>query len=223
MILEAKDIVKYFMDPEKHQVLNEISLAVSDGELISVYGESGSGKSTLLYILATLDMDFEGDLMIKGQNVKEMSSTALSDFRNEQIGFVYQFHHLLPEFSVLQNVLLPAMKRNIKSMEQLREEALILLDEMGMKAFAERPSYKLSGGQQQRVAIARALINDPALILADEPTGNLDSKNSEMVFELLQEITNNRNKAVVVATHNSKIYANSDRSLEMIDGIIRLS
>jgi len=222
MILEAQHIDKYFLEPEKHQVLRDVSLSIPEGELVSVFGESGSGKSTLLYILSTLDTDFEGNLNIYNQDIKNLASSALTDFRNKHIGFVYQFHYLLPEFSVLQNVMLPAMKLSQKRKEEIKENALGLLDEVGMKAFAKRPSYQLSGGQQQRVAIARALINDPALIIADEPTGNLDQKNSELIFELLKEITTSRNKAVVIATHNPKIYHNSHRSIEMIDGSIRL-
>ncbi|WP_299258754.1 ABC transporter ATP-binding protein [uncultured Aquimarina sp.] len=222
MILEAGHINKYFLEPEKHQVLKDVSLSISEGELVSVYGESGSGKSTLLYILSTLDTDFEGKLYIYNQDIKNLGSSALTDFRNKHIGFVYQFHYLLPEFSVLQNVMLPAMKLSQKSKEEIKENALSLLDEVGMIAFAKRPSYQLSGGQQQRVAIARALINDPSLIVADEPTGNLDQKNSELIFELLKEIAGSRNKAVVIATHDSKIYQNSHCSIEMIDGSIRL-
>ncbi|WP_299185870.1 ABC transporter ATP-binding protein [uncultured Aquimarina sp.] len=222
MILEAQHINKYFLNPEKHQVLKNISLSISEGELVSVFGESGSGKSTLLYILSTLDMDFEGILNIHNQDVKDLTPSSLTDFRNKHIGFVYQFHYLLPEFDVLQNVMLPAMKLSEKSKEEIKKDAFILLEEVGMKDFAKRPSYQLSGGQQQRVAIARALINDPSLVVADEPTGNLDQKNSEMIFELLKEITGSRNKAVVIATHNPKIYLNSHRSIEMIDGFIRL-
>jgi len=222
VILEASNIVKYFLNPEKHQVLNNISLAVAEGELLAIYGASGSGKSTLLYILSTLDTHFEGNLHIKGKSIKALSKTALDHFRNEHIGFVYQFHYLLPEFNVLQNVLLPAMKLNAKPKEQLNDIAMSLLADFGIKDLADRPAYKLSGGQQQRVAIARALINDPALILADEPTGNLDSKNSDIVFELLKEVTESRNKTVVIATHDPNIYRNSHRTIEMIDGVIRL-
>ncbi|KAA1247686.1 ABC transporter ATP-binding protein [Aquimarina sp. RZ0] len=222
MILEAKHINKFFLAPEKQQVLKNVSLSLNTGELVSVYGESGSGKSTLLYILSTLDIDFSGGLEIYGQNIKELSSQELPDFRNKHIGFVYQFHYLLPEFTVLQNVMLPAMKLNKKNKEEVRDDALVLLDELGVKEYAKRPSYKLSGGQQQRVAIARALINDPSLIIADEPTGNLDQKNSALIFELLSEITNYKNKTIVVATHDSKIYKNSHRTIEMIDGVIRL-
>ncbi|GAA4276576.1 ABC transporter ATP-binding protein [Aquimarina mytili] len=222
MILETKHINKYFYEPEKHQVLQEVSLQIAPGELTAVYGESGSGKSTLLYILSTLDRDFEGELKILNHNIKELSATELTNFRNKHIGFVYQFHYLLPEFSVLQNIMLPAMKLGNKTKEEVKYDAMLLLKELGMQDFTKRPSYKLSGGQQQRVAIARALINNPALIVADEPTGNLDQKNSDMTFDLLKEITSSKEKAVVIATHNPKIYQNSDKTIEMIDGSIRL-
>ncbi|MHA7055668.1 ABC transporter ATP-binding protein [Aquimarina sp. M1] len=222
MILKAEHINKYFLEPKKHHVLRDVSLSIFERELVSIYGESGSGKSTLLYILSTLDTDFEGNLHIYYQNIKNLTSVSRTDFRNKHIGFVYQFHYLLPEFNVLQNVMLPAMKLSQKSKEEIKNDALILLEEVSMKDFAKRPSYQLSGGQQQRVAIARALINDPSLIIADEPTGNLDRKNSDLVFELLKGITESRNKAVVIATHNPKIYHNSHRTIEMIDGSIRL-
>ncbi len=222
MILETKHINKYFYEPEKHQVLNGISLQIASGELTSVYGESGSGKSTLLYILSTLDSDFEGSLYIHDRDIKELSAAELTNFRNKHIGFVYQFHYLLPEFNVLQNIMLPAMKLGKKDKEEIKHDAVMLLEELGIQDFAKRSSYKLSGGQQQRVAIARALINDPALIVADEPTGNLDQKNSDVIFALLKEITANKGKSVIIATHDPKIYQNSDRAIEMIDGSVRL-
>ncbi len=222
MILEAKHINKFFQEPETHQVLKDVSISISEGELVSVYGESGSGKSTLLYVLSTLDTDFQGDLKIQNQEIKQLPSAGLTSFRNKHIGFVYQFHYLLPEFNVLQNVMLPAMKLAQKSKEEIKKDAISLLGEVGMGAYTKRPSYQLSGGQQQRVAIARALINNPSLIIADEPTGNLDQKNSDLIFDLLKEITASKNKSVVIATHNSKIYSNSHRAIEMIDGFIRL-
>ncbi|MGB5819207.1 MAG: ABC transporter ATP-binding protein [Saonia sp.] len=222
MILEAQHINKYFPEPEKHQVLHNISLTAKEGDLISIFGESGSGKSTLLYILSTLDSDFNGTLNICNQEIKSLSPDKLAHFRNKHIGFVYQFHFLLPEFNVLQNVMLPALKLRAKSWEEIKEDAYLLLHEMGMRSFAERPSYKLSGGQQQRVAIARALINDPTLIIADEPTGNLDQKNTMMIFDLLREITEQKNKTVIMATHNLGIQKKSRRVIEIIDGSIRL-
>jgi len=222
MILEATHISKHFLQPEKQTVLKDVSLEIKQGELISIYGESGSGKSTLLYILSTLDTFFDGSLKIHGQEIKDLSSKKLISFRNEHIGFVYQFHYLLPDFNVLQNVMLPAQKLAIKKSEEIKEDAMQLLKELGIASFAKRSSYKLSGGQQQRVAIARALINNPEFIIADEPTGNLDLKNSDLIFNILKEITKNRNKTVVMATHNSSFYKNSDRAIEMINGTIRL-
>ncbi len=222
MMLETKQINKYFYEPEKHQVLKNISLQITSGELTAVYGESGSGKSTLLYILSTLDRDFEGRLQILNHEIKELPAAELINFRNQHIGFVYQFHYLLSEFNVLQNIMLPAMKLGAKTKEEIKYDAILLLKELGMQDVAKRASYKLSGGQQQRVAIARALINNPSLIVADEPTGNLDQKNSDMIFDLLKEVTSKREKAVVIATHNPKIYQNSDKAIEMIDGSIRL-
>ncbi|WP_394750936.1 ABC transporter ATP-binding protein [Spongiimicrobium salis] len=222
MILNAQHISKYFLSPEKHQVLNQVSLSAQKGELISIFGESGSGKSTLLYILSTLDTDFEGELLIHDQYVKKLSLDELTAFRNQHIGFVYQFHFLLPEFNVLQNVMLPALKLGRKQKEEIKEDAFLLLREMGMEAFTDRPSYQLSGGQQQRVAIARALINDPSLIIADEPTGNLDQKNTATIFNLLQEITATKDKTVIMATHNLSIQKKSQRIIEIIDGSVRL-
>ena len=222
MILTAKNITKYFYKPQKHLILNDVSLDVRRGELLSIYGESGSGKSTLLYILAALDIEYEGQLTFMGQRVQEQTENSLAALRNKYLGFVYQFHYLLPEFNVLQNVMLPGMKLYPRDQERVRQRALALLEEMNMGSFANRPAYKLSGGQQQRVAIARALINDPALIIADEPTGNLDKKNSTMVFDLLMQIAENKGKSVLLATHNTTIQKKSHRSFEMIDGTLRL-
>ena len=222
MIISAQHINKYFFAPNKHQVLDSVSLTATEGELISIYGESGSGKSTLLYILSTLDTDFEGELMILNNTIKQLSPDELSAFRNRHVGFVYQFHFLLPEFNVLQNVMLPALKLGQKDKAEIEANAYSLLNDMGMEAFLDRPSYQLSGGQQQRVAIARALINDPSLIIADEPTGNLDQKNTETIFNLLQEITTNRKKTVIMATHNLSIQKKSQRIIEIIDGSVRL-
>jgi len=222
MILEAKNIRKHFSEPKRHQVLDTVSLTIHQGELVSLYGESGSGKSTLLYILSTLDTSFEGSLKIHGQETTGLSQQKLAEFRNEHVGFVYQFHHLLPEFSVLQNITLPAQKRATKKTEKINEDAFQLLEELGIAQLATYPTYKLSGGQQQRVAIARALINNPTLIIADEPTGNLDEKNSDLIFNILKEITEKRNNTVLMATHNHKFYENSHRAIEMTNGKLRL-
>ena len=222
MIIEAKNITKYFHEPHRHKVLNNISLEIKAGELLSIYGDSGSGKSTLLYILASLDIDYEGQLSLLGNPLKSLSDEDLSVLRSKHIGFVYQSHHLLPEFNVLQNIMLPALRLNGKDIVSAKERSIKLLTEMGLQAYADRPAYKLSGGQQQRVAIARALVNDPSIVIADEPTGNLDKKNSQIVFELLKEIAETKGKSVVMATHSTTLMKNSHRSVEMIDGNLRL-
>lgn len=219
-ILIAKNIGKKFFKPTSHYVLKENNFSVAQGELISIYGESGSGKSTFLYILSTLDTSFEGTLFIDGIDIKKQPSSSLSLFRNTTIGFVYQSHYLLQEFDVLHNTLLPALKA--KDQKSIKKKAIELLEELGLSDYIHYPVYKLSGGQQQRVAIARALINNPKLIIADEPTGNLDQKNSKMIFELLQKISNEKNTGVIIATHDPKIYNNSNKSYEMIDGTLRL-
>ncbi len=222
MILEAKHINKNFSTPKIHRVLDDISLTINQGELISLYGESGSGKSTLLYILSTLDSAFEGSLKIHGQETTELSPKNLADFRNEHIGFIYQFHYLLPEFSVLQNIALPAQKLGVKNKKEINADAAQLLEELDIASLAAYPTYKLSGGQQQRVAIGRALINNPTFIIADEPTGNLDEKNSDLIFNILKDITERRKNTVLMATHNRKFYENSHRAIEMINGKLRL-
>ncbi len=219
-ILVAKNIGKEFSNPKPHHVLKNNSFSIAEGELISIYGESGSGKSTFLYILSTLDTSFEGSLIIDGVDIKKQTQSFLSAFRNTTIGFVYQSHYLLQEFDVLHNTLLPALK--LKNQKSIKKKAIELLNELGLSDYLNYPIYKLSGGQQQRVAIARALINNPKLIIADEPTGNLDQKNSKMIFELLQKICKEKNTAVIIATHDSKIYNNSNKSYEMIDGVLRL-
>ena len=222
MNLKARNINKYFYDPEKHRVLHDVSIDIREGELMSVYGESGSGKSTLLYILAALDTEFTGQLEVSGQDIKNLTDNDLARIRNRHIGFVYQFHYLLPEFNVLENVMLPGLKLLPEKKKEIKMKAMARLAEVGMESFALRPAYKLSGGQQQRVAIARALINDPSVIIADEPTGNLDKKNSSDIFHLFKKIAEERGKSIVLATHNGWIQKNSHRSVEMIDGVLRL-
>ena len=222
MSIKAENITKFFYQPRRQKVLDSITLEIYPGELTSIFGESGSGKSTLLYILASLDIEFEGQLSIMGQQVRDLSDDGLSALRNRHIGFVYQSHYLLPEFNVLQNIMLPALRLESNNTADVKERAHNLLNEIGLHAYADRPVYKLSGGQQQRVAIARALINDPAIIIADEPTGNLDKKNSQIIFELLKTIAEKRQKSVLIATHSTALMKNSHRMLEMIDGSLRL-
>ncbi|MEO1229575.1 MAG: ABC transporter ATP-binding protein [Myxococcota bacterium] len=217
-LLSATSIVKYFHDPQTFRVLDGISIEVFRGEFLSIVGKSGSGKTTLLYVLSTMDTDFEGHVDIDGVALNGMKRRALAAFRNEHIGFVFQFHYLLPEFTALENVMLPAMKLGKRSNEEIRARALELLDAVELRSHAEKRATQLSGGEQQRVAIARSLINDPAVVMGDEPTGNLDSKNTQMVFEILAELTRSRGQTIVTVTHDTEFSARSDRIIELADG-----
>jgi lipoprotein-releasing system ATP-binding protein len=219
-VLTTHKITKYFYEPEKFQVLKEIDLSVNKGEFLSLVGKSGSGKSTLMYILSTMDTDYEGELAIAGERLTAKTQNELAAFRNKHIGFVFQFHYLLPEFSVLQNVMIPALKLAKYSRHEIEERAYKKLEMLGMKEHALKPSNKLSGGQQQRVAIARALINDPDIIMGDEPTGNLDTYNSNVVFDIFQELTHTFHQTIIAVTHDDEFARKSDRIVEMSDGHI---
>lgn len=219
-ILKAEQLNKYFYEPESFHVLKDVSLSVDKGEFVSLIGKSGSGKSTLLYLLSTLDTDYEGTININNTTVTGQSQNALAAFRNEHIGFVFQFHFLLPEFSALQNVMMPARKLGKFNNDEIKERALQKLKLMEMDGFANKASGKLSGGQQQRVAIARALINDPVIIMADEPTGNLDSANSKIVFDILQDLSRNKGNTIITVTHDVDFAHRADRIIEIADGRI---
>lgn len=220
LVLKANHINKYFYEPEKFQVLKNISFEASKGEFLSLVGKSGCGKSTLLYILSTMDTDYEGILEMNGEKLTGKSQDQLAAFRNEHLGFVFQFHFLLPEFTVLQNVMLPALKLGKFSIKEVEERAYQKLKLVDMQSHALKQSSKLSGGQQQRVAIARALINDPTIIMGDEPTGNLDKKNSEVVFNIFQQIAHENNQTIITVTHDPDFAKGSDRIIEMSDGQI---
>ncbi|MFN4027760.1 MULTISPECIES: ABC transporter ATP-binding protein [Flavobacterium] len=219
-ILETKNIDKFFHQPTEFQVLKNISFDVKKGEFLSMIGKSGSGKSTLLYILSTMDTDYNGELYIDNQLVTGLSTDALAEIRNQKIGFVFQFHYLLPEFSCLRNVMIPALKLGQWSESEIEQKAYEKLEILGLKEQALKPASKLSGGQQQRVAIARALINDPLIIMGDEPTGNLDSKNTAVVFDIFQELTQNFGQTIIAVTHDDDFAKKSDRIIEMKDGVI---
>jgi len=219
-ILETKNIDKFFHQPTEFQVLKNISFEVKKGEFLSMIGKSGSGKSTLLYVLSTMDTDYSGKLYIDNQLMTGLSKDALAEIRNEKIGFVFQFHYLLPEFSCLRNVMIPALKLGKWSESEIEQRAYQKLEMLGLKDQALKPASKLSGGQQQRVAIARALINDPLIIMGDEPTGNLDSKNTSIVFDIFQELTQNFGQTIIAVTHDDDFAKKSDRIIEMKDGVI---
>lgn len=217
-ILEVRDVVKSFHDPVSVQVLKKVSLEVKRGEFVSITGKSGCGKSTLLYILSTMDTDFEGDLVIDGEPTRGLSGERLARIRNEKIGFVFQFHYLLPEFSVLKNVMLPGLKLGKHSAQEVEHRAMQRLRELDMHDHALKSANQLSGGQKQRVAIARALVNDPLIIMGDEPTGNLDSRNSSNVFDIFKSISAHHEQSLLVVTHDNDFAARTDRIIEMDDG-----
>ena len=219
-ILEAKQITKYFHEPETVQVLKGVDISVEQGEFLSIVGKSGCGTSTLLYILSTMDTDYEGTLNIKGEKLNGWSQNQLARFRNENLGFVFQFHFLLPEFTALRNVMMPALKLGKYSYAEIEHRAIDKLRMVEMDGFAHKMASKLSGGQQQRVAIARALINDPAIIMGDEPTGNLDKVNSQRVFEIFQELARQNHQTIITVTHDQDFAAGSDRIIVMSDGQI---
>ncbi len=222
-ILEARNINKYFTEPVKFHVLKEISFGIAAGEFVSIMGKSGCGKSTLLYILSTMDTAYEGSLLLNGEELFGKSNKELSIVRNEHIGFVFQFHYLLPEFTVLENVMLPAKKLARKSLAEIEEDALKKLDLLDIKYLAPKLANRISGGEKQRVAIARALINDPMIIMGDEPTGNLDSKNAENVFDILKHLSTDQGMSLLVVTHDLDFAKKTDRIIEMADGRIHSS
>lgn len=222
-ILEARNINKYFTEPVKFHVLKEISFGIAAGEFVSIMGKSGCGKSTLLYILSTMDTAYEGSLLLNGEELFGKSNKELSIVRNEHIGFVFQFHYLLPEFTVLENVMLPAKKLARKSLAEIEEDALKKLDLLDIKYLAPKLANRISGGEKQRVAIARALINDPMIIMGDEPTGNLDSKNAENVFDILKQLSTDQGMSLLVVTHDLDFAKKTDRIIEMADGRIHSS
>ncbi len=219
-ILEVINISKYFSDPVKMQVLKEINFSMKKGELVSIIGRSGCGKSTLLYILSTMDTDFEGELLIDNVNMKDKKESDLASIRNEKIGFVFQFHYLLNEFSVLRNVMLPGLKLGKYPEKEVEQRAMEKLKILGIESEAQKKTNQLSGGQKQRVAIARALINDPLIIMADEPTGNLDKKNGEIVYEVFKELAEKFNQSLLIVTHDNDFAAKTHRIIEMEDGKI---
>ncbi len=218
MILKIEHIEKKFYDPVEFKVLNDISFTVNKGEFLTLVGKSGCGKSTLLYILSTMDTDYTGKLTIDGEVVTGYNQNQLAAIRNEKIGFVFQFHYLLSDFTCLKNVMIPALRLGKWSAEEIEHKAMEKLRLLGLEDQVLKPASKLSGGQQQRVAIARALINDPLIIMGDEPTGNLDSKNTQVVFDILKELSQDHQQTIIAVTHDNDFAKASDRTIEMMDG-----
>lgn len=219
-VLQSKGINKYFNDPVTTQVLKEVSFSVGQGEFVSVVGKSGCGKSTLLYILSTMDTDYEGELWIDGDTMNGKTEPQLARIRNEKIGFVFQFHYLLNEFTVLKNVMLPGLKLGKYPADEVEHRAMQRLQILGIEGLALKNANRISGGEKQRVAIARALINDPIIIMGDEPTGNLDKKNSDTVFDIFKQLCEEYRQTLLIVTHDPGFAANTHRIIEMEDGRI---
>jgi lipoprotein-releasing system ATP-binding protein len=217
-ILRTVDVQKSFVDPVEVEVLKNINIWVDKGEFVSIMGKSGCGKSTLLYILSTMDTNYKGQLFLADRLITGLSGNELAVVRNEHIGFVFQFHYLLPEFSVLQNVMMPGLKLGKKSKEEVEFDAMKQLRLLGVDNQATKKATQISGGQKQRVAIARALINEPKIIMGDEPTGNLDSKNAEIVFDIFKELSSELGTSLLVVTHDTDFAKRTDRIIEMADG-----
>lgn len=219
-VLKSEKVNKYFHKPVEFHVLRDISLEIDHGEFVSIMGKSGCGKSTLLYILSTMDTDYTGELYLSGERITGKKQRELAILRSKHIGFVFQFHYLLPEFTVLENVMLPAKKLALKSDKEIERDAMEKLELLGIEGQAKKKASMISGGQKQRVSIARALINDPDIIMGDEPTGNLDSKNSENVFKIFKQLSQEKNMSLLVVTHDKDFANKTDRIIEMEDGVI---
>ncbi len=223
-ILTVRNVTKAFQigkdRSSKLVVLRGVSLDVAKGEMIAIVGASGAGKSTLLHILGTLDRPTSGEISFEGKDFSSMGDDQLAHLRNDRIGFVFQFHHLLPEFTAVENVAMPALIQG-KALADVRERAIALLKEVGLEDRAEQKPPKMSGGEAQRVAVARALMNQPGIVLADEPTGNLDSANAEILHNLIWEYNKRTGQTFIIVTHNESLAKRADRVLRIVDGIVQ--
>ncbi|WP_339837780.1 ABC transporter ATP-binding protein [uncultured Flavobacterium sp.] len=219
-VLEAQNINKYFEKPARFHVLKDINFKIEKGEFVSIMGKSGCGKSTLLYILSTMDTEYEGTLLLNNQVISGQSSNKLSYIRNKHIGFVFQFHYLLADFTVLENIMLPAKKLGEKSLVEIEQDAYEKLKLLKIEHLALKKASQVSGGEKQRVAIARALINNPSIIMGDEPTGNLDSYNADNVFTIFRELCDKQHLSLLIVTHDEDFAKRTDRIIQMEDGVI---
>jgi len=218
ILLTCQGITKNYQDGD-HQidVLSHLDLTLNSHELLAITGRSGSGKSTLLHILGTLDKPSNGEVIFKGQNVHSLNASKQATFRNNELGFIYQFHHLLAEFTALENIMMPLLIAGANR-AQAKKRACAMIKQVGLSDRAHHKPSKLSGGERQRIAIARALVNEPALVLADEPTGNLDSENAQVIFELLRELRDKNGTSFVVVTHDTSLANKLDRVVNLSSG-----
>ncbi len=221
-VIECRGLSKSFQDGRlKVDVLRDINLSIKPGEQVAILGSSGAGKSTLLHLLGGLDKPTQGEILLNGQDIRSLSEAKLCSVRNKMLGFVYQFHHLLPEFSVLENVCMPLLIRR-EDPEQAKELALALLDKVGLSNRVTHRLGELSGGERQRTAIARALVTKPACVLADEPTGNLDFRTADKVYETMLELNRAFNTSLIIVTHDPRLAQHMDRRLNIVDGQLQL-
>ncbi|NKF06863.1 ABC transporter ATP-binding protein [Clostridium gasigenes] len=220
MIIKLENVKKIYGETIKNTVLKGINLEIEKGTFNAIIGQSGSGKSTLLNIMGTLDKESEGKVYINGVSTKSLSKNDISALRNKEIGFIFQFHHLLPEFNAIENIMMPALIEGVKDVKTISKRAEFLLDKVGLLKLKNNMALNLSGGQQQRVAIARALMNSPEIILADEPTGNLDSDTTMEIYNLLREINKEFGTTFIIITHDNRIASLADRIIEIENGEI---
>lgn len=221
-ILQLRDINKIYGEKGKNQVLYDVNLDFEESSFNAIIGESGSGKSTLMNIIGTLDQATSGDILLDGRKIAGFNKNQLAELRNETIGFIFQFHYLLPEFTVLENVLMPYRIKHGKVTKEAMQRANDLIDIVGLTKVKDNKSTDISGGQQQRGAIARSLINNPRIILGDEPTGNLDSETTQTVFKLLKEINREYKSTFILITHDQRVAQQADRIIEIKDGRVNM-
>lgn len=219
-VIETRNLIRELGAEVKTRILRGISLQIQKGEFVALTGASGSGKSTLLYLLGALDRPSEGQVLLQGEDIGSLDDDRRAELRSRLLGYVFQFHFLLPEFSVLENVMLPILRRGHRSRRDAEHHARATLDELGLGDLIERRPGQISGGQQQRVSIARAVANDPTILLADEPTGNLDSKNGVIVMEVFERLVRERGITVIMVTHEREFARRASRRIDMKDGQI---
>lgn len=221
ILLQCHGISKHYLDGDNDvKVLSQLDLTLNSHELLAITGRSGSGKSTLLHILGTLDKPSQGEVLFKGSNIHQQAAHKQAKFRNKELGFIYQFHHLLAEFSALENIMMPLLIAGIKK-DSAKLRALDMLEQVGLSDRGHHKPSQLSGGERQRIAIARALVNKPALVLADEPTGNLDSENAQAIFELLRKLRDTQGTSFVVVTHDNELANKLDRVVNLSSGLLQ--